>query len=765
MSEKLCFIIRAYGIVQGVGFRPFICRLAQQIGLAGSVCNKGPYVEIMAEGSRQQLDDFLQQLPKQAPERAAILCLEAGEAPLQGANDFKIIESSRERGQVFVSPDIAICPKCQRELFDSQNKRYLHPFINCTACGPRLTILDSMPYDRQHTSMAAFAMCEHCQEEYSDPACRRYHAQPLCCHDCGPQLYLVGSGKVGTEALLVVRDIIRGGGIAAIKGIGGFHLCCDATNSPAVKRLRRLKCRPSKPFAVMLRDLDVLRRECRASAEQEALLQGPQKPIVLVERNLTSEICKEVAPGNPQLGVMLPYAPLHLLLFSYPDDKEMPDSLVMTSGNVSGAPICCNDEEARAELSSMCDVILSNDRPIRLRADDSVMAFFADKPYMIRRSRGYAPLPVFLSQSYKGQVLAVGGELKNTFCLAHDNLCYLSPYIGDLSDTQSVQALSEAIDKMQSLLEIKPQLVACDLHPGYNSTAFAGTLGLPLLPVQHHFAHIAACIAENDHRGEVIGVAFDGTGYGSDGSIWGGEFLQSSYAGFKRLGSIMPFSQAGGAAAIKEGWRIAVSVLLDILGSEDAAKEIALELGLCDEEKINAQFLLLRNNINCLTSTSAGRLFDAASAILGCKYASTFAGEAAMALEYLADKTAGADILPQTETMGDGRFAIKTDAIFRHLLKETMAGADKAVLAGYFHSAMARMVYEGCHICRQQTGFSTVALSGGVFQNLLLLQKCCDLLRQHGFEVLTHSLVPPNDGGIALGQAAVALAKINSQQR
>lgn len=413
----------------------------------------------------------------------------------------------------------------------------------------------------------------------------------------------------------------------------------------------------------------------------------------------------------------------------------------------------------------MCDVILSNDRPIRLRADDSVMAFFADKPYMIRRSRGYAPLPVFLSQSYKGQVLAVGGELKNTFCLAHDNLCYLSPYIGDLSDTRSVQALSEAIDKTQRLLEIKPQLVACDLHPGYNSTAFAGTLGLPLLPVQHHFAHIAACIAENDYRGEAIGVAFDGTGYGSDGSIWGGEFLQSSYAGFKRLGSIMPFSQAGGAAAIKEGWRIAVSVLLDILGSEDAAKEIALELGLCDEEKINAQFLLLRNNINCLTSTSAGRLFDAASAILGCKYASTFAGEAAMALEYLADETVEAEILPQTETMGDGRFALKTDAVFRYLLKETMAGADKAVLAGYFHSAMAKLVYKGCCLCRQQTGLSTVALSGGVFQNLLLLQKCCDLLRQHGFEVLTHSLVPPNDGGIALGQAAVALAKINSQQR
>lgn len=765
MDEKAGFVIRVYGIVQGVGFRPFVCRLARQLGLGGSVCNKGPYVEIKAEGPRRQLITLLEQLPEQAPERSAILRLESIEVPPQGADAFQIIESDREKGQVFVSPDIAICPKCQMELFDRQNRRYLHPFINCTACGPRLTILDSMPYDRERTSMATFAMCECCQEEYNDLHCRRNHAQPLCCHDCGPRIHLVGGNKIDAQALVFVREIIREGGIAAIKGIGGFHLCCDAKNAAAVKRLRAFKCRPSKPFAVMLRDLDVFRRECRADVEQEALLQGPQKPIILFFRNLSSAICEEVAPGNPQLGVMLPYTPLHLLLFSYPDGQEMTDSLVMTSGNISGAPICCTDEEAEGELSSICDVILSNNRPIRLRADDSVLTFFANKPYMIRRSRGYAPLPVFLSQAYEGQVLSVGGELKNTFCLARDNLCYLSPYIGDLSEVRSVQALSEAMQRMQRLLEIKPQLVACDLHPGYNSTAFAAALDLPLVQVQHHFAHIAACLAENDYGKEAIGVAFDGTGYGPDGSIWGGEFLQASYAGFRRLGSIMPFVQAGGNVAIKEGWRIAVSILLQIEGSEAAAKQAALELGLADEGKINAQFLLLRNNINCLSSTSVGRLFDAASAILGCKLVSTFAGEAAMALEYLADKKVTAEFLPQLETMPDGRFAVKTDVIFRHLIKRALAGADKTMLAGYFHSAMAQLIYEGCCLCRQQTGLSTVALSGGVFQNLLLLQKCHDLLCRHGFKVLTHSLVPANDGGIALGQAVVALATINSQQR
>lgn len=754
-------IIRVYGIVQGVGFRPFVSRIAAREGIFGSVCNKGPYVEIAAEGSEQKLATFLSSLKNEAPERSAILKIEKSEEEPNGASKFEIIQSGCEKGEIFVSPDIAICPKCKAEMFDKSDRRYLHPFINCTACGPRLTILDSMPYDRERTSMVEFPMCPECRHEYTDPDCRRFHAQPVCCNDCGPMLYIPGSDKKDREALLYVREIIRGGGIAAVKGIGGFHLCCDAKNPKAVARLRALKNRPFKPFAVMLKDMDTVKRECKVENGQDALLDGPQKPIILLKRSECGEICEEVAPNNPKIGVMLPYAPVQLLLFSYPDGKDMTDCFVMTSGNPSGAPICRSDEEAVKELSGMCDVILSNDRKIRLRADDSVMAFFEGKPYMVRRSRGYAPLPFLLPKSRKGQVLGVGGELKNSFCLASENRLYLSPYIGDLADLRTVKALDEAVKRMERLLEIKPQAVACDLHPKYNSTAFAQSLGLPVIQVQHHYAHIASCMAENGYEGEVIGASFDGTGYGTDGTVWGGEFLKASFSGFERLGSVAPYRQAGGELAVKEGWRVAISLLLDAFGSESYAGDAALKLGICDEKTLIAQFAMLKNNINCVTSTSAGRIFDAVSAILGIKRASTFEGEASMALEFISDETAKSDFSPEISTLDDGRFIIKTDKLIRFLAAQAFNKVSKAYLAGAFHSAAADMVLAGCRRCREQTGINTVALSGGVFQNLLLLQKCCELLKKDGFKVLIHSLVPPNDGGIALGQAAVALNKLN----
>lgn len=761
MNKTKRYLIRVYGIVQGVGFRPFVSRIAADIGIFGSVCNKGPYVEIAAEGSEKQLAAFMRSLKNEAPERSAILKIETIEQEPEGALKFEIKKSGREKGEIFVSPDIAICPKCKAELFDKSNRRYLHPFINCTACGPRLTILDSMPYDRERTSMAEFPMCPDCRNEYTDPDCRRYHAQPVCCNDCGPKLYIPGSEKKGREALLYVRKIIRSGGIAAVKGIGGFHLCCDAENPNAVARLRSLKNRPFKPFAVMLKDMDTVRRECAVETGQNALLDGPQKPIILLKRLKSGKICEEVAPGNPKIGVMLPYAPVQLLLFSYPDGGKMTDCFVMTSGNPSGAPICRSDDEAVKELSGMCDVILSNDRKIRLRADDSVMAFFSGKPYMIRRSRGYAPLPFLLPKTRKGQVLGIGGELKNTFCLASGNRLYLSPYIGDLADIRTVKALGGAVARMERLLEIEPQAVACDLHPKYNSTAFAKSLGLPVIEVQHHFAHIASCMAENGYEGEVIGVAFDGTGYGTDGTVWGGEFLKVSYSGFKRLGSVAPYRQAGGELAVKEGWRVAVSLLLDAFGSESDAGDAALKLGLCGENSLKTQFAMLENNINCVTSTSAGRIFDAVSAILGIKRLSTFEGEASMALEFAAEKTAKSDFSPEISASEDGRFVIKTDKLIRFLAVKSTQKASKEYLAGVFHSAVAQMVLAGCRRCREQTGINTAAMSGGVFQNLLLLKKCCDLLKKDGFNVLIHSLVPPNDGGIALGQAAVALQQIS----
>jgi hydrogenase maturation protein HypF len=755
-------MIRVYGIVQGVGFRPFVSRTAQHIGITGSVCNKGPYVEIFAEGIEKQVDDFLYSLKHDAPERSAILKLQSTEEEPQGSKTFEIIKSAKEKGDIFVSPDIAICKKCSAELFDKNDKRYLHPFINCTACGPRLTILDSMPYDRVRTSMGEFPMCPDCEYEYTHVETRRYHAQPVCCNDCGPQLYIPGRNERGKDALIYVREVIRHGGIAAIKGIGGFHLCCDATDATAVSRLRQLKHRPQKPFAVMIRDMETVKRECVVEQGEEPIIDGPQKPIILLKRLATGKICEEVAPGNPNVGVMLPYAPVQLLMFSYPDGRDMTDCFVMTSGNPSGAPICRDDAEAVPELSPMCDVILSNNRKIRLRADDSVMAFYMGKPYMVRRSRGYAPLPFIMSKKYSSKVLAVGGELKNTFCLSTNDLFYPSPYIGDLADLRSVKALGEAIKRMEQLLEIEPQAVACDMHPRYNSTMLAKEMGLPVIEIQHHYAHIVSCMAENDWQGcDVIGVSFDGTGYGTDGTIWGGEFLLSSYRGFERLGSIMPFRQAGGDISSKEGWRIAVSMLYDALGTKEAVTEANKVLKLCDEENLKMQFMMLDKNINCVKSTSAGRLFDAVSAILGIRRASTFEGEASMALEFAADSGAKAVAEPSISQNGD-IFALDTNAVIKALYEGRRNGMDISGLAGGFHSALAQMILAGCRLCREKNGVNTAALSGGVFQNMLLMDKCRKLLEADGFTVLIHSLVPPNDGGIALGQAVVAAEKLEN---
>ena len=752
--------IRVFGIVQGVGFRPFVSRAAASAKITGSVCNKGPYVEIFAQGTDEQLERFMYSLKHEAPERSAILKIAAKEIPAEECGSFEIIESGREHGDIFVSPDIAVCKKCSRELFDENDRRYLHPFINCTACGPRLTILDSMPYDRVRTSMGEFPMCPECEYEYTHPETRRYHAQPVCCNECGPELYILNSDIHGTEALLHAREVVRSGGIAAIKGIGGFHLCCDALNEEAVARLRRLKTRPQKPFAVMMRDLDTVRRHCVVTEEEEKLLDGHQKPIILLDRAEGCKLCPSVAPGNPAVGVMLPYAPVQLLLFSYPDGKEMPDCLVMTSGNVSGAPICRNDEEASAELSKLCDTVLSNNRKIRIRADDSVMSFFENKPYMVRRSRGYAPLPFISSVKYDSSVLAVGGELKNTFCLATHDLFYPSPYIGDLENLKSVRALSEAVQRMSEMLEIRPEAVACDMHPRYNSTEFAHSLGLPVIEVQHHYAHIAACMAENNFCGDAIGVSFDGTGYGLDGSIWGGEFLLANLSDFKRLGCLAPFRQAGGDASSREGWRIAASLLLDALGSEEETAGANEILKLCDEKNLKTQFFMLGKNINTVKSTSCGRLFDAVSALLGIRRASTFEGEASMALQFASDENAKA-VVPARISDGDVFFA-ETKELTAALYEGMKRGADVSSLAGGFHTWLAELILEGCRLSREKTGVSCAALSGGCFQNLLLLGKTKRLLEEDGFKVLIHSLVPPNDGGICLGQAAAAQERIKS---
>lgn len=765
-------VFRIYGVVQGVGFRPFVSRIAVRAGLTGSVANKGSYVEVHAQGNEEAMKDFRLALEHEAPPRSAILKIDSRVRTEPPYPSFEIIESEHETGDIFVSPDIATCDLCKQELFDVTNRRYLHPFINCTACGPRLTILDAMPYDRERTSMGYFLMCPQCETEYTSPESRRYDAQPVCCHDCGPEVYLIGRPERNGKAITAARRAILEGKIVAVKGIGGFHLCCNARDAVAVARLRELKHRPMKPFAVMMDSLETVRRECVVLPGQEEILDGHQKPIILLRKRPESALPDVLAPGNPTLGVMLPYAPVQMLLFRFNDDLIMPDCLVMTSGNVSGAPICRSDEDALAEIAGFCDVILSHNRRIRLRADDSVMDWLDGRPYMIRRSRGYAPLPFFVSGDFRGQVLGIGGELKNTFCLANGGLFYPSPYIGDMEDLRTVRALRESVARMSELLEMNPELVCCDLHPKYNSSAVASELGIPVLKIQHHFAHVLSCMVENDFTDEVVGVSFDGTGYGTDGTIWGGEFLRARPDGFTRAGYIKPFLQAGGDASAREGWRIAVSMVNALFPAEEA-ENIVAALDLCAPGVYKFQKNMLDRKLNCVVSTSAGRLFDAVSAILGIRKSSTFEGEASMALQFAAeawleqypeeaDRTLSC---PPPERDPSGALIMPTDALMHDIILARHAGCDSGILAYMFHNSLAAMIAKTCELIREESGLNTCALTGGVFQNRLLTTLVADLLRTAGFRVLLHGMIPPNDGGIGAGQAFAAMYHLNKTNR
>ena len=801
--------IRVFGIVQGVGFRPTVKRHADACDIAGSVSNKGPYVEIFAEGSEECVHSFIKQIQEEPPKRAVILKLdvenvESGEdgihkveSETDSKEKFQIIESEKEEGEIFVSPDIAICPECKKELYDKNDRRYLHPFINCTCCGPRLTILDSMPYDRVRTSMGEFPMCEKCEYEYTHAETRRFDAQPVCCNDCGPEVYLLGRKERGADAIRYTRKVISEGGIVAVKGIGGFHLCCDAAKEETVARLRQRKKRPMKPFAVMMKDLDVVRRECETEPHLEEILDGHQKPIILLPKKEGGTLCESVAPDNPKIGVMLPYAPVQLLLFDYQDETKVSDCLVMTSANTSGAPICRDDEDALNELSGLCDVILSHDRKIRLRADDTVMDFYRGEPYMIRRSRGYAPLPFMMGNEFKGQVLAVGGELKNAFCIGKNQLFYPSPYIGDMGDVRTVKALKESVKRMEELLETKPQIVACDMHPSYNTRAAAEEMGLPVFLVQHHYAHILSCMAENEWTTEkkVIGVSFDGTGYGTDGTIWGGEILLADYDSFTRWGCIEPFAQTGGDVSAKEGWRIAVSLLGKIYGKENAL-QIIETLGLCEPKLAKLQFTMEERGINTVQSTSAGRLFDAVSAILDIRKSSTFEGEASTSLQFAAEKwldaqkkkIAGSEDFAESGIIADygelksisdvaqksvveknnsinrnikaDLYYLPTLSLVKELAERKLAEENSNQLALHFHRRLAGMIVSACEKAREEIGINTVALSGGVYQNKLLLDYSVTMLEERGFHVLRHHLLPPNDGGISLGQAVAAMRSL-----
>ena len=758
---KVCYHV--FGIVQGVGFRPFTAVTAERFGVRGTVANKGSYVEILAVGTPEQLDAFANEIQNHPPERAMILgmdCEKIADGDNAEYQGFSIIESEKQFGDIFVSPDIATCDKCKAELFDPKNRRYLHPFINCTQCGPRLTILDAMPYDRERTSMRVFPMCETCESEYDDPDSRRFDAQPNCCPDCGPEVYVIGTDWKNSVAISAARNAIMSGKIVAIKGIGGFHLCCDAKNTEAITLLRERKKRPMKPFALMMRDAEAARRECLVDDRQLHVLTGWQKPILLLQKREDTSISNAVAPDNNRIGIMLPYTPIHMLLFDYPDGIEMTDSLVMTSGNARGAPICRSEDDAVKEIGGFCDLILSHNREIRLRADDSVCDWLFDQIYMIRRSRGFAPLPIPIHQKNHKAILAIGGELKNTFCIAKGGLLYASPYVGDMADIRTVHALRESIDRMCELLEVCPEVIVCDTHPLYSTVTVAQEIAqerdIPVVQVQHHYAHILSCMAENQVEEPVIGVSFDGTGYGADGTVWGGEFMLSDMRNFVRKGCIQPFAQTGGDLSSKEGWRIAVALLRDA-----GAADLCDALGVCSQQEYNVLANMARLGVNTVTSTSCGRVFDAVAAILGIRRASTFEGEASTALmncaeQYHPENDRSDAKLSANIVRRDGLLYMDTTALAAEIARRfagDRSDENRVRLAYLFHAALAESIMTMCCKIREDTNVSVCALSGGVFQNRLLVRLAHAQLTAAGFRVLLHHEIPPNDGGICIGQA------------
>jgi hydrogenase maturation protein HypF len=747
--------VRVEGIVQGVGFRPFVYALATRLGLGGLVGNDVDGVFAEVEGAPVAVAEFLRALERQAPPLARVERVTATAMTPAGTESFAIVPSEPGgRRRALIAADTATCADCLRELTDPADRRFRYPFINCTNCGPRFTIVRDVPYDRPLTTMAGFPLCVRCAAEYHDPANRRFHAQPVCCPACGPRLALLDfTGKpVPGEALGAAALLLRQGAIVAVKGLGGYHLATDATSERAVAALRGRKHREDKPFAVMTADLAAARRLCLIDDGSAALLTSQARPIVLLPRLPDAAVAPSVAPGNRQLGVMLPYTPLHHLLLAAAGRP-----LVLTSGNVSDEPIAYRDEDALDRLAGIADAFLVHDRAIHIRTDDSVARACGGRPMLIRRSRGYVPEPVTVrSASLRGfprPVLACGAELKNTFCLAKEHHAFVSHHIGDLENAETLQSFIEGINHFSRLFDVSPQVVAHDLHPEYLSTKYALDLdGVELVGVQHHHAHIASCLADNGADGPVIGVAFDGTGYGTDGTIWGGEFLVADLAGFQRGGHLTPVPMPGGAAAIRQPWRMAAAYLdyLDGAGSDVAGLGVARR----NAARWDAIVSMARRQVNAPLTSSAGRLFDAVAAILGVRDEISYEGQAAIELEQLADPSeAGAY---RAAIAGGDPFNASGAELIGAAVEDLTAAVPGEIIAARFHNGLATLILDACVLLREQHGLSTVALSGGVFQNLLLLGGTVTRLEEHGFTVLTHSRVPCNDGGISLGQAVVA---------
>jgi hydrogenase maturation protein HypF len=740
------------GIVQGVGFRPFVYRLAASLRLTGWVMNTPAGVLLETQGPREKLQRFVRDLRDQAPPLAVIHGVCSEEIAPAEEEGFAVRSSGGGGEEVAIAPDGHVCADCLTELFDPTDRRYRYPFINCTNCGPRYSIIRGVPYDRPLTTMATFVMCAACRAEYENPAHRRFHAQPNACPDCGPRLRLLDKQgrEMSGEPLAVAVDLLQKGRILAVKGLGGYHLAVDAENEPAVAELRRRKQRDQKPFALMAPDLAALADYAECDGIAEKLLQGPERPIVLLPKRYPNRIASLVAPGNGYFGVMLPYTPLHHLLL-----RDRFGALVMTSGNLADEPICFRDEEALTRLAHIADFFLTHDRQIHVRNDDSVIRVFRDQPVFLRRSRGYAPRPVTLPARQRS-VLAVGAELKGTVCLTRGDKAFLSQHLGDLKNVATLDSLEETVRHLKGILKIRPELVAHDLHPDYFSTTWARErCDLPTIPVQHHHAHLASCMAENGLEGEVIGVIFDGTGFGTDGTVWGGEFLVGGYERFERRGHLLQMPLPGGDAAIREPWRMALAWLHGLFGDGTFQHALHCTAAVAPADR-PLVLRMLEKRINSPLTSSCGRLFDAVASLLGVRQTVAYEGQAAIELEALAETSATIETYPFRLVETGDRTVLDFSAMLCDLLWELAQDRPRGDLARRFHNTLAAGATSMCEKIRAAGGLDRVVLSGGVFQNRLLSEGLCTELEERGFQVFTQRLVPPNDGGLALGQAIIA---------
>lgn len=781
-NVRVRIIIR--GAVQGVGFRPFVYRLASELKLTGWVSNTAQGVFIEAEGSKELLDQLLLRLEKEKPVLASIQSFEFSYLDPVDFGAFEIKESGNAGAKTaLILPDIATCPECLSEIFDPANRRYRYPFTNCTHCGPRYSIIEALPYDRPNTSMKRFAMCPACRKEYEDPSDRRFHAQPTACPECGPALELWNErGEVigrFDDALLAAAKAIRNGQVVAVKGIGGFHLMADARSEEAVQRLRDRKHREEKPFALMFPTLKMIEEECLVSDFEKRLLQSPEAPIVLLQKKDNAELygtqisnlglAKSVAPQNPNLGVLLPYTPLHHLLM-----RELMHPVVATSGNLSDEPICTDEREAIARLRGIADVFLVHNRPIVRHIDDSIVRVLMGRELMMRRARGYAPLPIHFSDDDGAPVLAVGAHLKNTVALAVNGNVFISQHIGDLETRQSLEAFRKVSTDLQEMFEIRPVVTACDMHPDYFSSKEARRGDSDILEVQHHHAHVLSCMAENQLEGEVLGVAWDGTGYGTDGTIWGGEFLITSGTGFERFAAFKPFRLPGAEKAIKEPRRTAAGILFEIFGDEIFRQREVAPMSAFSVAELSVVLQMLKNKVNAPLTSSVGRLFDGVASIVGLRHRNSFEAQAAMELEFAlsgekSEQLYRCNIVPTEQPAGAGvesrigaakpSFTVDWSQMVKDIWKDVRARVPVPLVSKKLHNALVESIID----VARAAACEAVVLSGGCFQNRYLSERAIARLRAAGFKPYWHQRVPSNDGGISLGQVHAA-RNINKAQ-